>query len=116
MNWKDESHMVVKKVNKMKRLVYAQQGKSASHIEVFWVPKGLSGIRLVYNIINCVLNKVIWIPWLILLDTNEHRQSVDVRTFLSYVGVGDVFHDFMTHNSMQLHVGVDYKVYLFRTF
>ena len=105
--------MVEEKVNKIRRLLYVHPGKSMSHIDVFWVPKGSTDIRLVYNGTSCGLNEVLWAPWFALPGVRSHLRSVEAGTFLGDIDIGDQFHNFMMHSSVQPYVGVDYAEYDF---
>ena len=99
------------KVNMIRRLKYISPGLVKSEIEVFHVAKGEDDIRLVYNGTSCGLNAVLWAPWFAVPTVNTLLRTVETGTFMGDGDIGDQFHNFMLHPSLQSFVGVDFRVF-----
>ena len=98
-------------MNKIRRLQYISPGLVKSEIEVFHVAKGEDDIRLVYNGTSCGLNAVLWAPWFAVPTVNTLLRTVEAGTFMGDGDIGDQFHNFMWHPSLQSFVGVDFRVF-----
>ena len=98
------------KIDKIRRLQYIASGSVNSEIEVFHVSKGADDIRLVYNGTSCGLNSVLWAPWFTVPTVNTLLRTVEAGTFMGDGDIGDQFHNFMLHPSLQSFVGVNFKL------
>lgn len=77
----------------------------------FAVPKGVDDIRMVYDGTKLGLNNVIWVPRFPLPTVDTMLQAVDSNTFMSDMDIGEMFLNFVLHESMQSLCGVDLTNY-----
>jgi hypothetical protein len=71
------------------------------------VPKGEDDLRLVYDGSVSGLNDAMWMPRFVLPTPNTHLRSVEAGTFLADIDVGEMFLNFILHESVRVYVGVD---------
>ena len=104
-------NQVMEKLQKVIRHGYLVEGLVLSVTSFFPVPKGDTDIRMVYDATCNGLNDSIWVPSFRLPTLNNHLRAVDSGTFMSDVDVGEIFLNFILHDSLQQYCGVDVKLY-----
>ena len=73
----------------------------------FAVPKGDDDVRMVYDGTKSGLNDCIWVPRFPLPTVATHLRAVEPGTFMGDMDVGEMFLNFVLHESMQALCGVD---------
>jgi hypothetical protein len=96
-----------KKLEKIRRLKYIQSGRVDSLTSYFAVPKGESDIRMVYDGTKSGLNDSLWAPWFALPTVETHLRFVGTKSHMGDIDIGDMFHNFMLHDSVQRVAGID---------
>lgn len=106
---KDEAmkEAMKKKLEKIRRLKYIQSGRVDSLTSYFAVPKGESDIRMVYDGTKSGLNDSLWAPWFALPTVETHLRFVGTKSHMGDIDIGDMFHNFMLHDSVQRVAGID---------
>jgi hypothetical protein len=102
---------MVKKIGKVRKRRYIEKGPIESLTSFFAVPKGLDDIRMVYDGTKSGLNKVIWVPRFPLPTVETLLRAVESGTFMSEMDIGEMFLNFVLHESMQALCGVDLTHY-----
>lgn len=95
------------KLQKVRNLGYVAPGRVNSLTSFFAVPKGESDIRMVYDGTKSRLNDAMWAPWFALPAIEGHLRFVNVGTFLGDIDVSDMFLNFIMHEKLQEHAGID---------
>lgn len=90
---------------------YIDIGLVQSLISFFEVPKGLTDIRMVYDGTKSGLNEMLWAPWFPLPTVDSLLRSVEPGTWMSDNDVGEMFLNFILHESVQALCGVDLTLY-----
>jgi hypothetical protein len=80
-------------------------------ISFFEVPKGLTDIRMVYDGTKSGLNEMLWAPWFPLPTVDSLLRSVEPGTWTADNDVGEMFLNFILHESVQSLCGVDLTKY-----
>jgi hypothetical protein len=106
-----EHEAMVKKIGKVQKRRYIKKGPIESLTSFFAVPKGVDDIRMVYHDTESGLNDVIWVPRLSLPTVDTMLRAVDSNTFMSNMDIGEMFLNFVLHESMQSLCGVDLTNY-----
>jgi hypothetical protein len=57
------------------------------------------------------LNDAMWMPRFALPTLNMHLWSVEAGTFLADIDVGEIFLNFVLHNSVRVYAGVHFTSY-----
>jgi hypothetical protein len=96
-----------KKLEKIRRLRYVVPGTVKSLTSFFAVPKGESDIRMVYDGTKSGLNDAMWAPWFALPTVEDHLRFVGAGTYMGDIDIGDMFHNFIMHERLQMLAGVD---------
>jgi hypothetical protein len=91
---------VKKKLTKVRECCYIAPGFVISLTAFFHVPKGEDDIRMVYDGSVSGLNDAMWMPRFVLPTLNTHLRSVEAGTFLADIDVGEMFLNFMLHDSV----------------
>jgi hypothetical protein len=78
-----------------------------SLISFFAVPKGEDDVRMVYDGTKSGLNDCIWVPRFPLPTVGTHLRAVEAGTYMGDMDVGEMFLNFILHESMQALCGVD---------
>lgn len=86
---------------------YIKKGTVTSLTSLFAVPKGDDDIRLVYDGTKSGLNRAVWAPWFPLPTVDAHLRAVEIGSFMGDIDIGEMFLNFMMHQKMQQHAGVD---------
>jgi hypothetical protein len=86
---------------------YIDLGLVESLIAFFEVPKGLTDIRMVYSGTKSGLNESMCPPWFPLPTVESLLRSVEPGTWMADNNVGDMFLNFILHQSVQALCGVD---------
>jgi hypothetical protein len=96
------------KLGKVRERRYVQ-GSSDIHslISFFAVPKGEDDVRMVYDGTKSGLNDCIWVPRFPLPTVGTHLRAVESGTFMGDMDVGEMFLNFVLHESMQALCGID---------
>jgi hypothetical protein len=108
---KAEHEAMVKKIGKVRKRRYIEKGPIESLTSFFAVPKGMDDIRMVYDGTKSGLNDVIWVPRFPLPTVDTLLRAVDVGTYMSDMDIGEMFLNFVLHESMQALCGVDLTNY-----
>jgi len=96
-----------KKLDKIRKLGYIRPGEVKSLTSFFSVPKGDNDIRMVYDGTKSGLNDAMWAPWFALPTIETHLRAVGQGTFMGDLDIGDMFHNFVLHDSVQRLAGID---------
>ena len=102
---------MVDKISKVRKRRYVEPGEVFSLTSFFAVPKGVEDIRMVYDGTKSGLNDNIWVPRFPLPTINTHLRAVDGDTYMSDMDIGEMFLNFVLHESMQALCGVDLTEY-----
>jgi hypothetical protein len=108
----DDIPKVVEKLCSAKEKGYIDLGLIYSLLSFFEVPKGLTDIRMVYDGTTSGLNEVLWAPWFPLPTIDSLLRSVEPGTWMADNDVGEMFLNFVLHESIQALCGVDLSKYL----
>jgi hypothetical protein len=95
------------KLDKIRRQGYLQPGKVDSLTSYFAVPKGDTDIRMVYDHTKSGLNDAMWAPWFALPTIETHLRFVSKDSYMGDMDIGDMFHHFILHESVQRLAGID---------
>jgi hypothetical protein len=98
---------MVDKLDTVRKRRYLEPGEVFSLTSFFAVPKGVNDIRMVYDGTKSGLNENIWVPRFPLPTVNTHLRAVDSNTWMSDMDIGEMFLNFILHESMQALCGVD---------
>jgi hypothetical protein len=104
---KAEHEQMKIKLNTVRTRRYVEPGEVVSLTSFFAVPKGTEDIRMVYDGTKSGLNNNIWVPRFPLPIIDTHLRAVDGSTFMSDMDIGEMFLNFILHESMQALCGVD---------
>lgn len=102
---------MIDKLRKVRKRRYVEPGEVFSLTSFFAVPKGVEDIRMVYDGTKSGLNDNIWVPRFPLPTINTHLRAVDGDTCMSDMDIGEMFLNFILHESMQALCGVDLTQY-----
>jgi hypothetical protein len=107
-----ETHAkVVKKIAKVRKRKYIAPGHVWSLTDFFSVPKGDEDIRMVYNGTSSGLNDVLWVPSFPLPTVDTLLRSVHPGTWMADTDLGEMFLNFVLHESLRELAGVDVTHY-----
>lgn len=96
-----------KKLGKVRNRGYIQGGVVESLTSFFAVPKGKEDIRMVYDGTASGLNDLIWVPGFPLPRTETHLRALDSGYYMADIDIGEMFLNFVLHESMRQLAGVD---------
>jgi hypothetical protein len=102
---------MIDKLSNVRKRRYVEAGEVFALTSFFAVPKGVDDIRMVYNGTKLGLNDNIWVPRFPLPTMNTHLRAVDSNTYMSDMDIGEMFLNFVLHESMQALCGVDLTQY-----
>jgi hypothetical protein len=102
---------VIKKICVARDKGYINIGLVWSLISLFEVLKGLSGIRMVYNGTRSGLNELLWALWFPLPTVDSFLRCVEPGTWMADNDVGEMFLNFVLHQSVQALCGTDLTKY-----
>ena len=77
----------------------------------FWVPKGADDIRMVYNGTSSGLNPCLWAPNFVLPTVETHLRGVEPGYWMADRDLGEMFLNFVLHESLRQYCGVDFTHY-----
>ena len=95
------------KIQKVLDRGYIGPGRVTSLMNVFDVPKGEDDIRLVYDGTKSKLNDNLFAPWFPLPTIDSLLRSIDETTWCGDNDIGEQFHNFSLHPSLQPYCGID---------
>jgi hypothetical protein len=95
------------KLGKVRERRYVTKGGVHSMNSFFAVPKGTEDVQMVYDGTKSGLNNAIWVPRFPLTTVNMMLQAVDENMFMGDMDIGEMFLNFILHESMQALCGVD---------
>ena len=95
------------KVDKVRKRLYIDTGTLLSLTHMFYVRKGLNGIRMVYNSTSCGLNQALWAPYLGLPIIQQIICAVLPGYSQCDMDVGEMFLDFPLHPDLRPFAGVE---------
>ncbi len=99
------------KLGKVRERGYVTSGGVHSPTSFFAVPKGTDDVQMVYDGTKSGLNDAIWVPRFPLPTVNTMLCAVDKNTFMGDMDIGEMFLNFILHESMQALCGVDLTNY-----
>jgi hypothetical protein len=108
---RDTLEKVVKKIAKVRKRKYIAPGHVWSLTDFFCVPKGDKDIRMVYNGTSSGLNDVLWVPSFPLPTVDTLLRSVHPDTWMADTDLGEMFLNFVLHESLRELAGVDVTHY-----
>lgn len=73
----------------------------------FVVPKGIHDVRMVYDETASGLNERLWLPGFPLPTAETHLRALEPDYFMADVDIGEMFLNFVLHESLQAMAGVD---------
>ena len=95
------------KVDKVRSRDYIEYGWVKSLTHMFYVEKGLTDIRMVYNGTSSGLNDVLWAPHFGLPIMQHTLRSLRPGYFQCDMDVGEMFLNFWLNTSLRPYAGVD---------
>jgi hypothetical protein len=99
--------LVRTKIRAVREKGYIVPGDVHSLTSFFAVPKGEADIRMVYDGTKSGLNGKLWAPWFPLPTIESHLRATLPGYFMSDIDIGEMFLNFMLHESVQKYCGVD---------
>ena len=102
---------VREKLSIVRRRGYIRTGFVKSLIRYFSVPKGDNDVRMVYDGTSSGFNRWVWAPSFGLPTVETMLRSVEHRTWLGDIDVGEQFLNFPLDPRAQLYCGVDLTPY-----
>ena len=90
---------------------YIRKGFVKSLIRYFAVPKGESDIRMMYDGTSSGFNRWAWAPSFGMPTIESILRSVEGRTWLGDIDIGEMFLNFPLDPKLQLYCGVDLSPY-----
>ena len=102
---------VREKLATVRRRGYIRPGFVKSLIRYFAVPKGDDDVRMVYDGTSSGFNRWVWAPSFGLPTVETMLRSVEHRTWLGDIDVGEQFLNFPLDVRAQLYCGVDLTPY-----
>ena len=96
-----------KKLDKVRQRFYIEPGPVTSLSHMFYVPKGLEDIRMVYNAASCGLNDALWAPHFGLPTVQQTIRSLLPEYYQCDMDIGEMFLNFPLHTSLRPYAGVD---------
>jgi len=94
-------------LTRFKSWVTSVRGEVKLLTSFFAVPKGDSDIRMVYDGTKSGLSDAMWAPWFALPTVESHLRFVSQRSYMGDLDIGDMFHNFILHESVQKLAGID---------
>ena len=87
---------------------YILPGYVFSLTSYFAIPKGDTDIRMVYDGTKSGFNGSCWAPWFMLPTSMEqHLRATFPGSFMGDIDIGEMFLNFILHDSVQQYCGVD---------
>jgi hypothetical protein len=102
---------IVQKISKVRKRKYIAEGHVWSLTDFFCVPKGSDDIRMVYNGTSSGLNDVLWVPSFPLPTVDTLLRAVHPGTWMADTDLGEMFLNFVLHESLRELAGVDVTHY-----
>jgi hypothetical protein len=102
---------IIKKISKVRKRKYISVGPVWSLTDFFCVPKGDDDIRMVYNGTSSGLNDILWVPSFPLPTVDTLLRSVHPDTWMADTDLGEMFLNFVLHESLRELAGVDVTHY-----
>jgi len=96
-----------KKLSKVRDRGYIGKGRVESLTSFFAIPKGELDIRMVYDGMKSRLNGTLWVPWFSLSTVEQHLRATVPGSYMGDVDIGEMFLNFMLHESVWPYCGVD---------
>jgi hypothetical protein len=103
--------LVIKKLLIIDKKAYIEEGKISSLMPFFNVPKGEDDVRMVYDGSASGLNANLWAPWFTLPTVDCLLRALEPGYSMADNDVGEMFHNFMLHEDMRHHCGLDISLY-----
>ena len=94
------------KVNKVRKIVYIGPGTVLSLPHMFYIPKVLNGICMVYNGTSCGLNLALWAPNFGLPIVQHTLRALLPGYSQCDMDVGEIFLNFPLHPNLRPFAGV----------
>jgi hypothetical protein len=106
-----EHELVKSKLDKFRNSRYVVPGQVDSLTSFFAVPKGEDDIRMVFDGTKSGLNDSIWVPRFPLPTVATLLRAMEPGYYMSDFDVGEMFLNFVLHESMQALCGIDLTKY-----
>jgi hypothetical protein len=102
---------VAEKLESVRSKKYIDKGEVLSLTSYFWVAKGDSDIRMVYDASRSGLNQALWAPNFGLPTVDMLVRGVHESTWMGDLDIGEMFLNFCLHPELRPYCGVDLKPY-----
>lgn len=104
-------NLVKMKLDTIQKKNYIESGHIKSLMSFFDVPKGEDNIRMVYDGSASGLNGNLWAPWFSLPTIDCLLRSLEPGYSMADNDVGEMFHNFMLHETLRQYCGLDISLY-----
>jgi hypothetical protein len=108
---KKVKQQAIEKISKVRKRRYISAGYVFSLTDFFSVPKGNTDIRMVYNGTSSGLKDVLWVPSFLLPTVDSLLQAVHPDSWMADREVGEMFLNFVLHESLRELAGADVTHY-----
>ena len=105
----ETAELVRDKVLPVRLKEYIERGDVNSLLHYFWVPKGDSDIRMVYDGSGCGLNDIIWAAHFGLPTVRNTARALLPGYYQCDMDVGEMFLNFILHERLRQLSGVDIR-------
>jgi hypothetical protein len=102
--------VVSAKISTMIEKSYLEVGLVQTHLHYFAVPKGDSGVRVVFDGTSCGLNETLWSPNFFLPTSRNAAELLSFDSWMADVDFGEFFHNFFADYRIRKHAGVNTSV------
>jgi hypothetical protein len=103
--------LITEKLDVIRKKGYVEPGLVSSLMSFFEVAKGETDVRMVYDGSASGLNMVLWAPWFPLPTVNGLIRSLEPGYSMADNDVGEMFHNFVLHETMQQYCGLDLTLF-----
>jgi hypothetical protein len=103
--------LIKEKLDVIRKKGYVEPGAVSSLMSFFEVAKGDTDVRMVYDGSASGLNMVLWAPWFPLPTVNGLIRSLEPGYSMADNDVGEMFHNFVLHETMQQYCGLDLTLF-----
>jgi hypothetical protein len=103
--------LITEKLDVIRKKGYVESGLVCSLMSFFEVAKGETDVRMVYDGSASGLNMVLWAPWFPLPTVNGLIRSLEPGYSMADNDVGEMFHNFVLHETMQQYCGLDLTLF-----
>lgn len=101
----EKRRQMFEKLNVARLGEYIQTGDVKSLTGYFWVPKGPTDIRMVYDATKSKLNQALWTPSFSLPSVESLVRQLEESTWMADLDLGDMFLNFMLDVELRPYCG-----------